>query len=359
MYVDLEAMYQETVRNVAEIRDSIQDVCDHFYWICLPLVEDNALSTLNPEFITWDAEVKDKWVRDIPEGAISVQNNPFPFYEGLIGTDDFFADFGKWFSEKHERTAAVIGIRTDESIRRFVAIVSEGKPTFRDKKWTTQITPKLYMAYPIYDWRTEDIWGATAQLDLCYNRVYEYMWKNGVPLSKQRICQPFGAAQKAGLDQFRAIEPETWERLLQRVDGVNFGAIYCRTSLLGNIKSMKPKHMNWQQYAVFLLESIGIYEPSIMARYYRKIKYYLRWEEKNNGYVYPDVPEDTKEKGQGSWKNIARGLEKNDFFLTYLSFGIDKSGDEMLVELSKKHRLLGEGLRPKVASKLAAFEIKP
>ncbi|MFR9236142.1 MAG: DUF3440 domain-containing protein [Eisenbergiella massiliensis] len=106
------------------------------------------------------------------------------------------------------------------------------------------------------------------------------MYKNGVPLSEQRLCQPYGDDQRKGLDQFRSLEPETWEKVLYRVEGVNFGNIYCRTSLLGNIKSEKPDGMTWEQYAVFLLESLGLYAPEVRDHYYRKIKKFLAWWER-------------------------------------------------------------------------------
>ena len=63
------------------------------------------------------------------------------------------------------------------------------------------------------------------------------MYKNGVSIHEQRLCQPYGDDQRKGLDQFKALEYETWEKVLNRVHGVNFGNIYCRTSLLGNIKT--------------------------------------------------------------------------------------------------------------------------
>lgn len=348
LFIDLEAMYSLTIEHVAEVRDAIKDVCDNFYWACLPLIEENSLSALMPEFITWDKSSKDVWIRDIPSGVITEDNNPFPFYDGLMSFEDFTHKFALWFAAKHHNTVNIIGIRTDESLRRFIAIISEGKETYEGKKWTTK-QPKNYLAYPIYDWHVKDVWGAVAHADLLYNKSYDYMEKCGVPLSKQRICQPFGTAQKAGLDQFRVIEPETWEKMLKRVSGVNFGAIYCRTALLGQIKSYKPKHMTWEQYAVFLLESIGIYEPKIMHRYYAKIKYYLKWEEKNHGYSYGKVPDGVMDRKHGSWQNIARGLEKNDFYLTHLSFGIDKAGDRLLCELREKHKQIADNtLPPKV-----------
>jgi predicted phosphoadenosine phosphosulfate sulfurtransferase len=347
LYIDLEAMYEETTRHVREVKELISDTCDSFFWSCLPLVEDNAVSALQPEFITWDETAKDKWVRELPPEALTTDNHPFDFYDGLMDFTDFLNQFARWFKNKKGGgpVAIVVGLRTDESLRRFCAITSEGKPCFNGKRWTTEVQPGVYQAYPLYDWSVGDIWKAVFKNDFKYNYIYELMYKNGVLPSQQRICQPFGLAQKAGLDQYRVIEPQTWARMLDRVSGVNFGAIYCRTSLLGSISSMKPVHMTWQQYAVYLLESLGIYEPRIMERYYRKIKYYMKWCEKNMGIPYGTMADDA-DKSLPSWREVARAIEKNDFFMISLSFGYDKAGDELLKELRQKHRLVGEGHVP-------------
>lgn len=359
MYIDLEAGYAETNRFQESLRELVKKNCKNFFWICLPLAEDNATSALNPEFITWDETAKDNWIRDPPEWAITVDNNPFPFYDGIGDFDEFTHDFGEWLHKKTKanRTAQVVGIRTDESLRRYLAVANRTKPRFMEKNWTTEQSPDVYSVYPMYDWRTEDIWAAVAKQDLDYNHAYEDMYKNGVAISQQRICQPFGQAQKAGLDQFRYIEPETWERLLQRVEGVNFGAIYCRTSLLGHMTSLKPSHLTWQQYAVFLLESIGLYEPMIMERYYQKIKYYMLWSEKNEGIPYTKMP-DNAVGLQASWRRVARAIERNDFYMTYLQFGYDKAGDELLIKLREKHRLTGHGhIQPKLYRHLKKMEV--
>ena len=135
----------------------------------------------------------------------------------------------------------------------------------------------------MYDWKTTDIWTAVARFDLKYNQIYEQLYKNGVPLSEQRLCQPYGDDQRKSLDQFRALEYETWERVLQRVHGVNFGNIYCRTSVLGMIKTEKPNGMTWQEYTVFLLESLGLYVPELRDHYYHKIKAFFKWYEGKKG----------------------------------------------------------------------------
>src|SRR5690606_30524967 len=175
-----------------------------------------------------------------------------------------------------------------------------------------------------------------------FNEIYELMYKNGLPLHEQRLCQPYGDDQRNGLDQFKALEPETWEKVLNRVHGVNFGNIYDRTSLLGNIKSEKPDHMTWEQYAVFLLESIGLYAPELRDHYYRKIKTFMKWYEEHEGIRLQDIPDEADKKLESakkvaSWRRIARAIEKNDFWMKRLSFSQTKSDVERLFELKKKY----------------------
>ena len=72
---------------------------------------------------------------------------------------------------------------------------------------------------------------------------------------------------------------------------MNFGNIYCKTTALGNIKSCKPDFMSWQEYTVFLLESIGIYNRDLMLHYYRKIKKFMIWHKNKFGIEVKDIPD--------------------------------------------------------------------
>ncbi|MFA0289630.1 phosphoadenosine phosphosulfate reductase, partial [Vibrio sp. 10N.222.45.F7] len=66
---------------------------------------------------------------------------------------------------------------------------NRSKKKFSDKYWTTKMQPDVYMAYPLYDWKTKDIWVANYRFSWDYNRIYDLMHKAGVPLSQQRLCQ--------------------------------------------------------------------------------------------------------------------------------------------------------------------------
>lgn len=353
LYIDLEAQYRATIEHIEELRESLSDVVDRFYWVCLPLSLRNAVSVIQPKWICWDKADKKKWVRDMPKNPDVINERNMPaewsqWFEHGMEFEDFILFFAKWYNEKHGGiTGCGIGIRTNESLNRFRTIVSEKKERFNGYGWTTRVKIRdkftnVFNFYPIYDWEVEDIWGAVSRLDLLYNEIYELMYKNGLSLHEQRLCQPYGDDQRNGLDQFRALEPETWEKVVNRVHGVNFGNIYARTSLLGNIKSEKPDGMTWEQYAVFLLESLGLYAPELRDHYYKKIKTFLKWYEEHEGVSLADIPDEADKKLESarkvaSWRRIARAIEKNDFWMKRLSFSQTKKDVERLFELKKKY----------------------
>ncbi len=99
--------------------------------------------------------------------------------------------------------------------------------------------------------------------------------------------------------------------------------------------------MSWQEYTVFLLESIGIYNRDLMLHYYRKIKKFMIWYRNKYNVDLNDIPDfaDCKLENQKkaiSWRRIARAIEKNDFYMRRLSFAQTKNDDKELKELIHK-----------------------
>lgn len=343
LFIDLEAQYKHTIKHIEELK-KLSQIRD-FYHIALPMALRNAVSVLQPKWICWEEESKNLWVRDIPEDSINIENCPFEWFKKGEEFEEFIVQFADWYQKKYkDKVACGIGIRTDESLNRFRTIAFQDKKiTFKNYNWTTKLKVSekhidVYNFYPIYDWKTEDIWGAVSKLDLKFNYIYELMYKNGVSIYEQRLCQPYGDDQRNGLNQFKALEYDTWSKVLNRVNGVNFGNIYCKTTALGNIKSCKPRFMTWQEYTVFLLESIGIYNRDLMMHYYRKIKKFMIWYNKKYNVPQKDIPDEAECKLENqkkviSWRRIARAIEKNDFYLKRLSFGQTKTDNEELKRL--------------------------
>ncbi len=355
LYIDLEAQYQATIAHIHELIDDTKDVVDHWYWVAMPLSLRNAVSAISPKWVCWEEQAKDRWVRPLPERddicLFTGRHYPgeWDWFRPGMEFEEFTLRFADWFSSKNGPSAAGIAIRSDESLNRFRTIVSNVKERYQNLPWTTRIHIQgnpvdCWNFYPLYDWKVEDDWTAVARLNLKFNSIYELMYKNGISIYQQRLCQPYGDDQRKGLNLFRVLEPETWERVLLRVEGVNFGNIYCRTSLLGNMRSEKPPSMTWEQYAVFLLESLGLYAPEVRDHYYRKIRKFLDWWQKEIGIRPEEVPDDkwTLEPYRRTpyWKRIARALEKNDFWMTSLSFAETKGDTKRLYELKKKYAFL-------------------
>lgn len=373
LYIDLEAQYKATIDHVIQLKEHNKDVIDRWYWICMPLSLRNAVSVIQPKWICWDEDDRYKWVRDMPQDkdVVNIHNYPkeWTWFKKGMEFEDFIIYFAEYFNNlKGGITACGVGIRADESLNRYRTIVSDKKNRYKNYGWTTNIKIKnkpsnIYNFYPIYDWRTEDDWTAVANLNLDFNEIYELMYKNGLSIHEQRLCQPYGDDQRNGLDQFRALEPETWEKVLNRVHGVNYGNIYARTSLLGNITTEKPSTLTWEQYTVFLLESLGLYSPELKIHYYHKIKVFMDWYKKEEGIGLTEIPQeaDLKEESQkkvASWRRIARAIEKNDFWLKRLSFGQTKSDVEKIKNLKLKYKdlLFIGSTRDKDLNRLAESE---
>ena len=256
LIVDLEGQYKLTIEHAKEIFKMYDDVID-LYWVCLPLALRNAVSVYEPQWICWDKDRKDDWIRELPEGAIH-NDDYFEFFEKGMEFEDFVPQFGEWYSQG-KKTACMVGIRTDESLNRYRTIASTTKKMFNDKQWTTKVTDSVFNVYPVYDFRTKDIWIYHAKNpDKRHNELYDWMHKAGLTIHQQRICQPYGDDQRRGLWLFHLIEPETWAKIVARVSGANSGALY--VSETGNItgynKITKPKEHTWESFAKMLLESM-------------------------------------------------------------------------------------------------------
>jgi len=346
-FLDFEAQYTMTIAHVYELKQLSQ--IRNFYHYCLPLEnEDNPSSIFRPTWIPWDESEKHLWVRQMPEDAIDITTVPTEVFKKGQEWEDLLKQFPQFLKAKYktDKVGCLVGIRTDESYHRFRS-VAFGINRYKEQNWSTDLGKGVYNFYPLYDWSTQDIWHAVWRFRLAYNRVYEYMWQMGIGIHEQRICHPFGQDQRVSLNQWAVIEPETWAKVVNRVSGANFGNIYAKTSLLGHNGTSKPEYMSWEQYAVFLLESIGLYSPDLRDHYVRKIRILFDYIKEQADIDRRDITEDhlakpEKLKDWVSWKRIARTIEKNDFQCRGLSYGLTQEDRKTMQKLKTKWgKLLG------------------
>jgi len=336
MTIDLEGQYQHS-------REYVERVMSHPeirpWWICLPLHLRNAVSQFEPHWLCWDPERRGDWIKPMPTHTSVISDESyFPFFRRGMEFEEFTPAFAEWFSGG-VRTACLVAIRSDESLNRYRTIVSTKKTPWKNWCWTTQMSDAVYNAYPIYDWSTEDVWIAHGKQGWAYNKVYDLMHMAGVPLHEQRLCQPYGDDQRKGLWLFKILEPETWTRIVNRVQGANFGNRYVQLSgnVFGNIRIRLPKGHTWQSYAEFLLSTMP---PHTAEHYRRKIATFLKWwDEKGAVPVVPDEadPQLEAKRKAPSWRRICKVLLKNDYWCKGLSFTQTKREMERQQELILKY----------------------
>jgi predicted phosphoadenosine phosphosulfate sulfurtransferase len=154
------------------------------------------------------------------------------------------------------------------------------------------------------------------------------MYQAGLSIHQQRICQPYGDDQRKGLWLFHLIEPETWTRIVARVNGANQGALYARESgnILGNLKITRPEGHTWQSFARLILGSMP---AKTKEHYENKISVFLKWWAMKGGYNdgIPDEDDPKLEaaKKVPSWRRICKVLLRHDYWCKGMSFGQTKS----------------------------------
>jgi predicted phosphoadenosine phosphosulfate sulfurtransferase len=312
MFIDFEAQYQETIRHLGELFD-MYDQYIEAHWICIPMLLRNAVTNFDPRWVCWDEAKKDLWIRQKPYFAKTEKD--YPFAIAKMEFEEFIVLFGEWYGQG-KKTSAFIGIRAQESLHRYCAIATWEKRnlTLNGWRWTTKITDEVYNIYPIYDWLTEDIWRYHAMYpNKPHNRIYDRMQMAGVPLSNQRLCQPFGDDQRRGLWLYHILEPETWFKLVARVNGANSGALYVeeKGNITGYDKIVLPPNHTWKSFCNLLLRTM----PKKTRDHYliRFKKFIKSWRDRG----YKEIPEEAPSELEAkcwapSWRRMCKVLLRND-----------------------------------------------
>lgn len=341
LFIDWEAQYNLTISHVQKMMEIYKDYIIP-YWIALPFKTVNAVSQFEPEWICWEPGKEKAWVREKPINSIKNENF-FPFYTYAMTFEEFIIKFGNWYTG-NELTACFIGIRTGESLNRWRTITNEFKTIKDGECYTTKVngTKNLYNIYPIYDWNTSDIWVYHGKNpDKIYNPLYDRMYQAGIPIHNMRICEPYGSEQRKGLWLFQIIEPESWWKIVGRVNGANMGAIYSneRGNILGVDKVTLPKGHTWQS---FVMQLLGSMPERTREHYKNKIAVYLHWHITRE---YPEGIPDFIENDCGSedripsWRRICKIILRNDYWCKGLSFSVTKtSAYQNYLNLMKKRR---------------------
>ncbi len=375
---DFEAQYSVTTQYVEETFEKIRDEVEP-YWVCLPMATRTALSNYEMFWYPWDDRKKEAWVREMPQYpyVINLENNPFTLYRYRMHQEDLAKQFGRWYKESHggKKTVCLLGMRAEESLQRYSGFLHK-KYGYKGECWITQHFKDVWGASPLYDWTNSDVWHGFYKFGYPYNKLYDLYYMAGLSPDQMRVASPFNDYAKDSLNLYRVIDPEIWARLVGRVQGANFGAIYGKTKALGYRELTLPEGHTWKSYTHFLLDTLPTrLRNTYIEKFNTSIKF---WHEtggglseevieelcskgynvKRNGVSnytlhknarviflgpIPDHTDDIKStKDVPSWKRMCFCILKNDHICRFMGFGLSREQQSMVNMLKIKYRKVVE-----------------
>lgn len=239
-FLDQEAEYQATIDQVERIM-SYERVIP--YWFQVPCYMTNSTSYEQDFLYAWGEG--EKWIRDKHPLAIHSIDGEYPkrFYK-----------FIDWFEKQWDadKTCFLVGLRAEESLNRFRAVVKN--PGYKDWHYST-LTDGLLKVYPIYDWTFEDVWIYIANNNVPYNKIYDFMYANGFDIKEMRVSNLIHENSFKCLTMLPMYEPDTYNKLMERIGGIHVAARYANESTIYNVKQLPKRFKSWKEYRDFLLET--------------------------------------------------------------------------------------------------------
>ncbi len=244
MFIDQEAEWQATIDYMKTV---MYDERVNPRWYQMPFKIFNATSASEHWLTCFDPEKEDKWIH--PQEPIAITKN--------IYKDERFVSLFTSIAKVEypdKPMCYLSGLRADENPKRFVGLTQS-----RCFKWATwgrclNVARKHYTMYPIYDWASSDVWKAITTNGWEFNRIYEKMYGNGVPLKDMRVSNLHHETAVHALFLLQEMEPNTWERLTQRLAGVDTAGKFGKADFI--MKELPFMFPNWREYRDYLLEHL-------------------------------------------------------------------------------------------------------
>ncbi|NWK10804.1 DUF3440 domain-containing protein [Clostridium cadaveris] len=371
---DFEAQYEVTTDYVERMFEKHLSEIEP-YWVCLPMAVRTALSSYQIYWYPWDEKKKDIWVRDMPckPYVIHLENNPMTTYRYRMLQEDLAKQFGRWYKLSHgnKKTVCLLGIRADESLQRYSGFLNK-KYGYKDCCWISKQFKDVWAASPLYDWSTSDIWIAYSRFGYEYNKLYDLYHKAGLKPSQMRVASPFNDYAKESLNLYRILEPVTWSKLVGRVQGANFTAIYGKTKAMGYRSINLPEGHTWKSYTYFLLDTLP---TRLRNSYAKKFKTSIDFWHQTGGGLSEETIKELLDKGYKikengvsnytldkkariifvqsipdhtddiqstkdipSWKRMCFCILKNDHLCRTMGFGLRRQEQLKIDKIRKKYK---------------------
>lgn len=298
-WIDQEAEWKSTVDYCTKV---FEDERVEPYWYQIPIQMINNASSFNYMRYCWNEEDKDLWIHP---------HHPLSKKENIYGHERFHGMFKAIMDVEFENkpSAYISGVRAEEAPKRFVSLTSS--PVYKWITWGKCLNKrqKHYTFYPLYDWSYTDIWKYIHDNDVAYNTIYDEMYRYGLPVKDMRVSNLHHETAVQSLLNVQEIEPETWEKLTARLDGV--GAIkHMKKNAFATVDKLPYMFKDWEEYANHIIENI------IQEDKNKQILKDAIYKSKKYGIKHYNTNEHIREK---YWRTIIDCVLSNDWDLTKMT----------------------------------------
>jgi len=253
-FQDQEAEYENSI---IVIKDMMNHPNVIPAWYQVPIYMTNATSYSDYFLYAWGEG--EKWMREKNPLAIHEINEPY---------NKRFYTFFDWYEKKNPDAAYLVGLRADESITRYRAVTKH--PGWNNVLWGT-MSGDIKKFYPIYDWTIYDVWKFIYDYDIKYNKIYDMMFKAGYGIYRNmRISNLVHEKSFKCLVDLPKFEPETYDKLCERIGGIATASRYASEKLVFDNKTLPKHYKTWLEFRDFLIENIP--EKKHRDRFYKRFE---------------------------------------------------------------------------------------
>ena len=210
IFIDEEAIFDSIEETVKIWRKKFSLVGAAFRWYCIEVKHFNFLNevTSDETFVCWDRRKRDVWIRQPPPFAI--RNHP-----QLRPRIDNYQSF---LPKVTMDGIMIVGVRASESVQRlqYMAALNLGGGGITNKN----------MIYPIYDWKTVDVWLYLKNEHVDVPEIYLQMYQSGIGRNQLRVSQFFSVDTVAVLVHLGEYDPTLMERVIRREPNAYLAVLY-------------------------------------------------------------------------------------------------------------------------------------
>lgn len=287
MFLDQEAEYEGTIKLM---RKQMNHPHVAPMWFQVPMYLTNSTSYTEDMLYAWGEG--EEWMRPKEPCAIKSIKEDYPkrFYK-----------FFNYVERKEDNTAFIVGLRADESLNRYRAVTKN--PGYNDILWSTKTdNPTSFRFHPIYDWGHGDVWKYIDDNNIEYNEVYDKMFANNHNIyGTMRVSNLIHEKSYRCLTDLQMLEPETYDKLVKRLDGVHIAARYADENMIYSSNQRPKAFGTWLEYRNHLLDTSPVEKKERFAeRFERQPKDEMTYKQQCKQLLINDwennIPVDTKKE---------------------------------------------------------------